>query len=99
LRVRFERDLAEETLVVQEKFGGQDALPIALLKQISGRLRGAPKGVFRMRPLPSLKLLVSFLRLQFVERMKASVEFRHVQRSRVYRHRSNTKGYCHQRAE
>src|SRR5690348_17049180 len=78
-RVRVEKDLAQKTLVVQEKLGRQDALPIALLKQISGSLRDAPKGVFRMGLLPGLKLLVSFLGLQFIKKPEARVEFRHVQ--------------------
>ena len=53
--------------------------------------------------LPSLKLVASFLRLQFVEKVKAGVEFRHVQGlnrslSGGCRHSSNIKDPCHQRA-
>jgi hypothetical protein len=56
-----------------------------------------------MRLLPGLKLVVSFLRLQFVEKVKAGVEFRHVQGlSRNLpggcQRRSNIKDPCHQRA-
>ena len=63
LQVWFQRDLAQKTLVVEEKLGGQHALPIALRKQIASRLRGAPKRVFRMALLPNFKLAASFLRL------------------------------------
>src|SRR5882724_6198788 len=63
-------------LVVHEKLGSQDALPIALLKQIARRFRGAPKGVFRVRLLPSLELVASFLEVEFVEKVKAGIEFR-----------------------
>jgi hypothetical protein len=49
-----------------------------------------------------LKLIVSFLRLQLVEKVKAGVEFRHVQglsRSlpRDQERRLNVKDTCHQR--
>jgi hypothetical protein len=42
---------------------GRQRQQIALLKQISGRIRRAPKGVFRMRLPQNLKLVASFLRL------------------------------------
>ena len=50
-------------------------MPIALLKQIACCFRGTPKGVFRMRLLPGLKLVASFLKFQLVEEVKAGVKF------------------------
>ena len=79
LRIGFERDLAHKTPIVQEKFGRQDALLIGLLKEISSGFRRAPKRIFRMRLLPGGKLLVSFFRLQFVQKVKAGLEFPYVQ--------------------
>jgi hypothetical protein len=58
--VRLESNLAQESLVIPQKLGGQDALSIALLKQIARRLRGAPKRVFRVGLLPDGKLCTSF---------------------------------------
>jgi hypothetical protein len=49
---------------------------MALRKQIARRFRGTSKGIFRVRLLPGLKLRARFLRLQFLEKMKAGVEFR-----------------------
>ena len=71
--VRFERDLAEKTLVVQEKIGGQDALPIALLEQIARRFRGTPKRVFGVGLLTGLKVVAGFLRLQLVKKLKTGL--------------------------
>src|SRR5271157_2793504 len=71
--------LTQKTFVVEEKLGGQDALPVALLEQISCRFRGASKGVFRMGLLPGLKLRASFRGLQLIKQAKAGVEFRLVQ--------------------
>src|SRR5271166_874525 len=102
-RIRFESDPAQKTFVVEEKLGGQYALPIALLEQISCRFRGAPKGVFRMRLLPGLKLRASFLGLQLIEQVKAGIEFRYLQYRELRlpatcRGRKNSKGQCDQHA-
>src|SRR5437016_1065572 len=90
-------------LVVHEKLGSQDALPIALLKQIARRFRSTPKGVFRVGLLPGLKLVASFLKLEFVEKVKAGIEFRCpevVSRSLpgVGQSGLNIKHPCHQRS-
>src|SRR5271165_1647779 len=95
--------LTQKTFVVEEKLGGQDALPVALLEQISCRFRGASKGVFRVRLLPGLKLCASFLGLQFIEQVKAGIEFRHLQYRELRlaatrRERRNTESRCDQHA-
>jgi hypothetical protein len=79
MRVRFERDLAEKTLIIQEEIGGQYALSIAFLEQIARRFRGVPEGVLRMGLLPRRELGTSLPRLQSVEKVKTGVELWNIQ--------------------
>ena len=62
-RVRSKWDLAKETLIIQEKVGGQDVLPVTFLKQIARGFRGASKRIVRVGLLPSVEMGASVQKL------------------------------------
>lgn len=72
--VRLGRYLAQKTLVVQKVLGGRHALSVTLLEQVTRGFRSASEGVFRVGRLPAGELRASFLRLQFIQEPKTSVQ-------------------------